>query len=103
VDDGARTIVGVNRFQAEGPEPADRPAGRLLRVDPAVRERQARRLSALRRTRDAARTAAALDRLHACAAGTENVLPALVECARARATLGEMADAMRSAFGEHQP
>jgi methylmalonyl-CoA mutase N-terminal domain/subunit len=46
---------------------------------------------------------ATLDHLRDCASGTDNVLPALVECARAQATLGEMADALRAVFGEHRP
>jgi methylmalonyl-CoA mutase N-terminal domain/subunit len=66
-----------------------------------VRDRQARRLAALRRTRDGGAATAALDALRACAAGTENVMPALVACVRAKATLGEMADALRAVFGEH--
>jgi (2R)-ethylmalonyl-CoA mutase len=113
-----RVIVGVNRFQDAEPGPvADPPlagsdsstapsrgnAPRLLTVDPALREQQAARLAELRRRRDAGRTQAALDHLRACAAGTENVLPALVECARAQATLGEMAGTLRTVFGEHQP
>jgi methylmalonyl-CoA mutase N-terminal domain/subunit len=75
----------------------------LLNVDPAVRERQSRRLEALRRERDTGRVTAALQRLQACAGGKENVMPALVECARAQATLGEMAGALRAVFGEYQP
>lgn len=107
IEDGAKTIVGVNRFQAAKMVNRDGTSTgttmQLLQLDPGVRDRQSLRLADLRRTRDAARVAATLDRLRACAAGTENVLPALVECARAQVTLGEMADAMRSVFGEHQP
>ena len=102
IEAGERTIVGVNRFRtASGAEAA--PAPELLRVDPAVRAQQSERLARLRRERDAGATGAALDRLRACAGGTENVLPALVDCARANATLGEMAGAMRDVFGEHRP
>jgi methylmalonyl-CoA mutase N-terminal domain/subunit len=101
VERGERTIVGVNRFRAAvGGDDTPPP---LLRVDPALRARQAERLAALRRRRDAGRAARALDGLRGAAAGTENVLPALVECARAQATLGEMADALRGVFGEYRP
>jgi methylmalonyl-CoA mutase N-terminal domain/subunit len=103
VEDGTKVVVGVNRFQADGAEMGAGAAGRplkLLRVDPAVRERQIHRLERLRRERDATRVAAALEHLRAAAAGTENVLPALLEGARAGATLGEMADALRAVFGE---
>ena len=100
IEAGEKTIVGVNRFQRS--QSAEGAAVNLLRVDPAVREQQSRRLARLRRTRDQGRVTAALDRLKSCAAGTDNVLPALVECARAQATLGEMADALRAVFGEHR-
>jgi len=72
-------------------------------MNPVVREQQTRALATLRDRRDAGRAAAALERLRACADGTENVMPALVECARAQATLGEMAGTMRDVFGEYQP
>jgi methylmalonyl-CoA mutase N-terminal domain/subunit len=101
VEEGQKVIVGVNRFQSEDREAAGHI--QLLRVDPAVRERQIRRLAALRRARDGGRVAAALDRLRAAAGGTENVMPALIEGARAGATLGEMADALRAVFGEYRP
>jgi methylmalonyl-CoA mutase N-terminal domain/subunit len=103
VEEGAKTVVGVNRFQRAQSGADGAPSAQLLRVDPAARERQSRRLDDLRRRRDAGRTTAALDRLRGCAAGADNVLPALVECARAQATLGEMADALRAVFGEHRP
>ncbi|MDQ3702683.1 MAG: methylmalonyl-CoA mutase family protein [Chloroflexota bacterium] len=106
VESGAKTVVGVNRFrtpEASGEDEGPAVARRLLRVDPAVREQQATRLAQLRRGRDAGRVAGALDQLQSAAAGTENVMPILVECARAQATLGEMADVLRSVFGEHRP
>ncbi len=99
VEEGTKVVVGVNRFQASGGAAA-RPL-KLLRVDPAVRERQARRLERLRHERDAGRVAAALERLRVAAAGRENVMPPLLEGARAGATLGELADALRAAFGEY--
>ncbi|MGH2352252.1 MAG: methylmalonyl-CoA mutase family protein, partial [Chloroflexota bacterium] len=109
IEAGEKVIVGVNRFQVpeadeDGATGGD--GGRaetLLRVDPAVRAQQSARLADLRRRRDAGRVQTALDRLRDCATGTENVLPALVNCARAQATLGEMADTLRTVFGEHQP
>jgi methylmalonyl-CoA mutase N-terminal domain/subunit len=103
VEQGEKTIVGVNRFRSQAGAAEDAPGPTLLRVDPAVREQQTARLERLRRGRDAGAAGAALDRLRECAAGTENVLPALVACARAGATLGEMAGAMRDVFGEYQP
>ncbi len=101
IERGERTVVGVNRFQS--PAAADAPPADVLRVDPTVRARQTARLADLHRRRDAARTTAALDHLRTCAAGTDNVVPALIECARADATLGEMAATLRTVFGEHKP
>jgi methylmalonyl-CoA mutase N-terminal domain/subunit len=106
IESGAQTIVGVNRFRTAAPD-ADAgdgpPAQRLLRVDPAARKEQADRLARLHLERDGAATAASLDRLRSAAGGNENVLPALVTCAHAHATLGEMAEALRDVFGEYRP
>ncbi|HEV2125655.1 MAG TPA: methylmalonyl-CoA mutase family protein, partial [Chloroflexota bacterium] len=100
VEDGAKVIVGVNRFGTAERQTAP---NALLRVDPAVRDHQRARLDALRRTRDNARVEATLNQLRAVAAGTENVMPALLDCARARATLGEISAALRDIFGEYRP
>ena len=101
IEDGRTVVVGVNRFQSGGSTGQERVE--LLKVDPAVRERQAERLAALRRGRDSGRAAKALAALRDAAAGTANVLPPLVECAHARVTLGEMTGTLRDVFGEHHP
>ncbi len=104
IETGEKTVVAVNRFRATDAETEQAaPAATLLRVDPAARERQAARLVALRRSRDHIRVDAALAALRRAAAGTENVMPVLVEGARAGATLGELAGALRDVFGEHRP
>jgi methylmalonyl-CoA mutase N-terminal domain/subunit len=95
VEAGERVIVGVNRFVTDAPPVED-----LLRVDPAVRERQCARLAALRARRDGAAVAAALARLEAAAAGTENTMPHILAAVEVGATLGEIADALRRVFGE---
>ncbi|HZS00998.1 MAG TPA: methylmalonyl-CoA mutase family protein [Chloroflexota bacterium] len=95
VDAGDRVIVGVNRFVTDAP-----PVEGLLRVDPAVRDRQARRLQDLRTRRDAAAVAAALADLHRAAAGSANTMPAIIRAVEAYATLGEIADTLREVFGE---
>ncbi|MGI8424200.1 MAG: acyl-CoA mutase large subunit family protein [Chloroflexota bacterium] len=100
IERGDKTVVGVNRLRRPAAAVTAAPPA-LLRVDRSVRQRQAARLAELRRGRDAQRTSAALDRLRACAGGTENVMPALVEGARVGATLGELAGALRDVFGEH--
>jgi methylmalonyl-CoA mutase N-terminal domain/subunit len=98
VESGERVVVGLNKFQvAEGP-----PTG-LLRVDPAVGERQCAALAALRGRRDGGRVAAALRGVDAAARGDANLMPPILEAVRAYATLGEICDAMRAVFGEHRP
>jgi methylmalonyl-CoA mutase N-terminal domain/subunit len=98
VESGERVVVGLNKFRVEeGP-----PRG-LLRVDPAVGERQAAALRALRSRRDRERVAAALRDIDVAARGSANLMPPILEAVRAYATLGEICDAMRAVFGEHRP
>jgi methylmalonyl-CoA mutase N-terminal domain/subunit len=98
IDDGARVVVGVNRFVR--PEGEDY---QPLRVDPAIEAQQAERLAQLRRDRSAADVARTLADLRRAAAGADNVLPALREALRVRATVGEVCDALRDVWGVYQP
>ncbi len=97
IEDGRRTVVGVNRFQTETQVPFD-----LLEVDPAVEARQRARLTELRLRRDSAQTSAALAALKDTAAGGGNVMPAILRAVRAYATLGEIIDVLRGVFGEYR-
>jgi len=98
VESGERVIVGVNRFeQADEERPAD-----LLRIDPETERRQRERVASLRSRRDAAAWSAALDRVEATARGEGNLVPALVDAVLAWATLGEIANRLRTVFGEHR-
>ncbi len=99
IDSGAQTVVGVNRYRL-----ADEPPVDVLQVDnTAVREAQVARLKRLRAERDASAVEAALGALTTCAeTGEGNLLERCVEAARARATVGEMSDAMEKVFGRHQ-
>ncbi|MEB2288200.1 MAG: methylmalonyl-CoA mutase family protein [Anaerolineae bacterium] len=97
VDARQRTIVGVNAFQSD--EPLRIP---LLKMNPQGYERQAARLAALRESRDAVAVGHALDGLRQAAQGTENVMPHLLDAARAYATLGEIMDALREVFGVYR-
>jgi methylmalonyl-CoA mutase N-terminal domain/subunit len=98
IESGERVVVGLNKFQvAEG-----RPRG-LLKVDPAVGERQIAALRALRQRRDGARVKAALRDIDTAARGGANLMPPVLEAVRAYATLGEICDAMRDVFGEYRP
>jgi methylmalonyl-CoA mutase len=98
VDKGVEVIVGVNKYRLETEEPIE-----ILEIDnSAVRASQIRRLEETRRRRDGAAVHAALDRLTLVAStGEGNLLAAAVDAARARATVGEISDAMRSVFGDH--
>jgi methylmalonyl-CoA mutase N-terminal domain/subunit len=95
VESGMRVVVGVNRFQSEG-QPIE-----LLTVDESAAAHQCQKLAALRARRSTARVTAALDGLRRAAAGTENIMPYLLEAVRAYATLGEICDALREVFGTY--
>jgi methylmalonyl-CoA mutase, N-terminal domain len=98
VEAGRRIIVGVNRFrQVETHAPA------ILRVDPAVLERQRARLARVRAERNTAAAQAALGALGAAAEGPANLLPKILECVRAYATIGEICDTLRSRWGTYRP
>jgi methylmalonyl-CoA mutase, N-terminal domain len=98
VDSGERTVVGVNRFTTGQDEPYD-----PLRVDPQIEADQIERLAVLRAERDNAAVTRALSDLRRAAAGTGNVLPALREALKLRATGGETANALRDVWGTYQP
>lgn len=99
IDAGKDIIVGVNRYQLEKEDPID-----ILEVDNTkVRESQLERLRVLRETRNPERVKAALEKLaDAAKTGTGNLLEIAVECARERASLGEISQAMEATFGRHQ-
>ncbi|MCY3780836.1 MAG: methylmalonyl-CoA mutase family protein [Chloroflexi bacterium] len=98
IETGERGIVGVN-VHVEEDEEMRIP---ILKMDPQGYERQAARLARLRRERNNERTARALSALREACAGDENVMPYLIECAEADATLGETVDVMRDVFGLYE-
>jgi methylmalonyl-CoA mutase N-terminal domain/subunit len=90
-----RIVVGVNRYELE-----DEAELELLRIDPALEQKQIERVQALRGRRDSAAVEASLARLkEAAAREDENLMPLLIEASRAYATLGEMCDALRETWG----
>jgi len=97
IESGRKVVIGVNKFQMEEEKPRD-----LLKVDPAVGERQAAKLAALRAQRDNDRVRAVLDRIRREAAGTGNLMPLFIEAVKAYATLGEICDVLREVFGEYR-
>ena len=97
IDRGEDVIVGVNRYQTD--EPA---AIALMSIDPAGEARQAANVQSVRASRDAAAWRAAVDAIEAAARSGANLMPPVLAAVEARATLGEIADAMRRVFGEHR-
>ena len=98
IDSGRQTIVGVNKHRVENPEPID-----VLKVDNAsVRRQQLDKLARLRAERDPGAVEVALDNLtNAAKTGEGNLLALGVEAARAKATVGEISDALEKIWGRH--
>jgi methylmalonyl-CoA mutase N-terminal domain/subunit len=91
-----KVIVGVNEYvMDERPHP-------ILYIDDRVAEEQTASVSAVRRTRDAEQVARRLAELKDAARGSANLMPPIVEAARAYATLGEMSDVLREVWGEYE-
>ncbi|HEX2032427.1 MAG TPA: methylmalonyl-CoA mutase family protein [Actinomycetota bacterium] len=98
VESGERVVVGVNRFREEQEEPVE-----LLRLDEAQIRSQEERLRELRGSRDQGAVDRALAAVEETARGTDNLLYPMREALAARATLGEVSDALRRVFGEYRP
>jgi methylmalonyl-CoA mutase N-terminal domain/subunit len=90
-------VVGVNSFQLE-----EEPPVTVLRIDPALEQAQIDRLRALRERRDANSATAALNSLEQAAGTKENLLPRILECVEAYATVGEISNTLRSVWGEYR-
>jgi methylmalonyl-CoA mutase N-terminal domain/subunit len=97
VETKEQVVVGVNDFIAE-----EERAIPTLRIDPQIEREQIQRLQALRATRDANKTKAAIAELERQATTKENLLPAILEAVEAYATIGEISDTLRRVFGEYQ-
>ncbi|MDP3046638.1 MAG: methylmalonyl-CoA mutase family protein, partial [Chloroflexota bacterium] len=97
IDGKRRTVVGVNEYLAD--EPVRIP---LLKMDPSGYARQLERLNRIRRERDNAQVQAVLDDLAKAARGTPNLMPLILDCVRAYATLGEVCGVLRQCFGEYR-
>ena len=98
VEAGESIVVGVNAFTGGETLHLER-----MRVDPDVELRQRKRLADLRARRDGTRVAELLARLAAAAEGTDNLLPALLECVEGDVTLGEICGRLRQVWGEYRP
>jgi methylmalonyl-CoA mutase, N-terminal domain len=93
--------VAVNCHVGEQPAAADQDV-ELYAFDPTVAQSQLAKLARVRRERDDGRAQASLGRLTDEARGTGNLMPAIMECVKAYATLGEICAAMKRVFGEHK-
>jgi methylmalonyl-CoA mutase N-terminal domain/subunit len=92
-----KIIVGVNDFVQEDEDPIE-----ILYIDGTAAERQLERLAALKKSRDNDQVRRTLDALRETARGTGNTMPAILDCVRAYATVGEMCDALREVWGEYE-
>jgi methylmalonyl-CoA mutase N-terminal domain/subunit len=98
IDSAERVIVGLNRFRVAEEDPYE-----PLQVNPAIEAQQVARLATLRAERDQAAADKALDELRNAARGTANCLYPMKDALRARATVGEVCDALRDVWGGYVP
>jgi methylmalonyl-CoA mutase N-terminal domain/subunit len=97
IDAGESVVVGVTRHATK-----DEMAIELLEIAPEIERRQVERVQRVRKQRDAAAWQQAIDEVKAAAEGDANLVPPIVRAVDARATVGEISDAMRTVFGEHE-
>jgi methylmalonyl-CoA mutase N-terminal domain/subunit len=98
IESGERIVVGLNAYQEVESEPRIEQPG-----FPELESRQRKRLEQIRRRRDGTVVRRALQALSDAAAGADNLLPLIVEAVKGRATLGEISDTLREAWGEYRP
>src|SRR5439155_13308021 len=108
VDSGQTVVVGVNRFAEKrsgvvlNGQPVQNDSRPLFAVDPDVERRQIERVRAVRASRSAAAWSAALAEVSRAARDGNNLVPPIIAAVEAKATVGEVADAMREVFGEYE-
>ena len=98
IDSGQQTVIGINKYQVDEDHPIE-----VLKVDTSqVRAEQIAKLQQVRADRDEAAVTAALDELTRAAGGEGNLLALAIDAARAKATVGEISDALEKVYGRHQ-
>ena len=97
IDENKRSIVGVNKYKMD--EPIDIP---ILKMDEKGEERQINRLNKLRKNRNKQKYERSITRLNKAAEGDENLMPYILDCVHAYATLGETCQVFRDVFGEYE-
>ena len=96
IDEGEKTIVGVNRYQMDESLKVD-----LLTIDPAVERRQQQRLAKIKEERDALKVEACLKAIEDAARGSENLMPHLIEAVKNYVSLQEICDCWRKVYGRY--
>jgi methylmalonyl-CoA mutase, N-terminal domain len=97
IESGERVVIGVNKFLMDAEMPKD-----LLKVNPAVADRQVEKLKKLQENRDPRQVSEALRALRSVAQTSQNIMPAIIEAVKVYATLGEICGILREVFGEFQ-
>ncbi len=97
VDKGQRVVVGVNRYSSTETVQMD-----LLKIDPAIEEKQVGRLKELKNRRDNQAVAGSLEELKKCATGTDNLIPKILNAVKLYATEGEIVATLKEVFGEYR-
>jgi methylmalonyl-CoA mutase N-terminal domain/subunit len=97
IDSGRRIVVGVNRY-TEG----DEAATDLLRIDPSLERKQIDRVQAVRANRDTPRVERVLAEIKQAGAGERNLMPLLIEAARAHVSEGEIVQALQEVWGDYR-
>jgi len=97
IESGDRVVVGLNKFRIEGETPPE-----LLKIGSQAGDIQKAKLKSLRERRDSEKAQAALGALGNAAKGTENLMPYILDCARAYCTIGEISNELRAVFGEYR-
>ncbi len=98
IENEQQIIVGVNKFQLADEQPPD-----LLKLDPALEQRQQQKVASVRAERSQKAAETALSSVTRAARDGSNLMPPILDAVRAYATLGEISDAMREVFGEYRP
>jgi methylmalonyl-CoA mutase N-terminal domain/subunit len=108
IDSGEAVVVGVNRFEEDERSGASSagdgrgPSRLLFSVDPEVERTQIERVRGVRASRDASAWSRSVGAVTDAARSGSNLVPPIIDAVEARATVGEIADALRSVFGEYQ-
>jgi methylmalonyl-CoA mutase N-terminal domain/subunit len=97
IQTGEKPIIGVNKFTIE-----EKPIDAIFKVDDSIRQVQIEKINKVKASRNNEEVSKLLSELKVAAEGTENLMPYILRCAEAYATLGEIADVLRDVFGEYK-